>query len=94
MFIRTPLLAIFKYGKQFLILHSFPSRPLHDEVTTTWRKEFKNNFSAQLIEPGIVYYADLGGNAEIRIVPDPGVSQPSTSISDDVDHPGKHGGSH
>ena len=22
--------------------------------------------------PGIVYYADLGGNAEIRIVPDPG----------------------
>ena len=22
-----------------------------------------------------MYYADLGGNAEIRIVPDPGVSQ-------------------
>ena len=26
-------------------------------------------------QPGIVYYVDLGGIAEIRIVPDPGVSQ-------------------
>ena len=26
-------------------------------------------------QPGIGYYVDLGGNAEICIVPDPGVSQ-------------------
>ena len=35
-------------------------------------------------QPGIAYYADLGGNAEIRIVLDPGVSQmvSETQVSD------------
>ena len=28
-----PLLAIFKYGKHFCLLYSFPSWPLYDEVT-------------------------------------------------------------
>ena len=38
-------------------------------------------------QPGIVYYADLGGIAEIRIVPDPGVSQALSKIAPPLPHP-------